>query len=138
MGLSEAGARRAESRMQERLPDQPRAISVRYEKRLERIVIALSTGLEFAVPVKLAQGLAGARPEDLREIEISPTGLGLHWPRLDADLHLPALLEGVLGSRCWMARRLGKAGGQVRSSGKAAAARANGKRGGRPRKRTDR
>jgi hypothetical protein len=36
----------------------------------------------------------------------------LHWPRLDADLYLPALMEGVIGSRRWMARVMGKAGGR--------------------------
>jgi hypothetical protein len=60
--------------------------------------------------------------------------LGLHFPTLDADLYLPSLLEGFLGSRRWMAAQLGKAGGSVTSSAKTAAARANGKRGGRPRK----
>jgi hypothetical protein len=53
-------------------------------------------------------------------------------PRLDADLYVPALLEGVLGSRRWMAARLGAVGGQARTQAKAAAARANGRRGGRP------
>jgi hypothetical protein len=58
----------------------------------------------------------------------------LHFPKLDADLYLPALLEGLLGSKRWMAARLGKHGGQARSAAKAAASRENGKRGGRPRK----
>ena len=83
-----------------------------------------------------AQGLAGASPSDLAEIEITPSGYGLHWPKLDADLWLPALLEGVFGSRVWMAARLGAEGGKVTSDAKAAAARENGKRGGRPPKRT--
>jgi len=43
-------------------------------------------------------------------------------------------LEGFLGSKRWMAAQLGKAGGQTRSKAKAAAARSNGKLGGRPRK----
>ena len=44
------------------------------------------------------------------------------------------LLEGVLGSKSWMAARLGAAGGRARSDAKAAASRGNGKRGVRPRK----
>jgi hypothetical protein len=39
----------------------------------------------------------------LSKIEISPSGLGLHFPAIDADLYLPALLDGFLGSRRWMA-----------------------------------
>ena len=56
------------------------------------------------------------------------------WPKLDADLYLPALIEGALGSKRWMAARLGSRGGQVRSEAKAGASRENGKLGGRPRK----
>jgi hypothetical protein len=94
----------------------------------------LNHGVEFIFPTEIAEGLAGAAPADLAEIEISPSGLGLHWPRLDADLYLPGLLSGMFGSRQWMAAELGAAGGRARSRAKAAAARDNGKRGGRPRK----
>ncbi len=62
-------------------------------------------------------------------IEISPSGLGLHFSKLDADLYVPALLEGILGSRHWIAARLAKKGGSVRSAAKAGAARANGRQG---------
>ncbi|MGH8137363.1 MAG: DUF2442 domain-containing protein [Steroidobacteraceae bacterium] len=134
MSLTDADIRRAEKRMQARLKGQPRATSAHYDRRGARIVVGLSNGLELGVPVNLAQGLAGAKPADLSAIEISPTGLGLHWPRLDADLYLPALMEGVFGTRRWMARMMGKAGGRSTSSAKQAAARANGKLGGRPRK----
>ena len=80
------------------------------------------------------QGLEHAKPKQLAKIEISPSGLGLHFPDLDADIYLPGLLEGFLGSRRWMAAQLGKAGGSVTSRAKAAAVRENGKLGGRPRK----
>jgi len=43
-------------------------------------------------------------------IEITPTGLGLHWPRWDADLYLPALASGVFGSPRWMAGQMGQKG----------------------------
>ena len=75
-----------------------------------------------------------ARPRDLQEIEISPSGFGLHFPKVDADVYLPGLLSGEVGSRRWMAAKLGQRGGSARSATKAAAARANGKLGGRPRK----
>lgn len=134
MSLTDADIRAAEKRMQARLKEQPHATSARYDRRGARVVVGLSNGLELGVPVELAQGLAGARPADLSDIEISPTGLGLHWPRLDADLYLPALLEGIFGTRRWMAQVIGKAGGRSTSSAKQTAARANGKLGGRPRK----
>jgi hypothetical protein len=134
MSLTDADVRAAEKRMQARLKSQPHAISARYDRRGARVVVGLSNGLELGVPVDLAQGLAGAKPADLADIEISPTGLGLHWPRLDADLYLPALMEGIFGTRRWMARAMGKAGGRSTSSVKQAAARENGRLGGRPRK----
>jgi len=134
MTLTDADIRQAEKRMQARLQRQPHATSARYDRRGARIVVSLSNGLELGVPVSLAQGLADAKASDLADIEISPTGLGLHWPKLDADLYLPALMSGVFGTRRWMARVLGKAGGQATSAAKQAAARANGRHGGRPRK----
>jgi hypothetical protein len=66
-------------------------------------MVTLSNGLELAFPPHLAEGLADAKPTDLAAMVISPSGLGLHWPRLDADLYLPSLLKGVFGSPRWMA-----------------------------------
>lgn len=134
MSLTDIDVRRAEKRMQAHRKEQPRATSARFDRRTARIVVGLSNGLDLGIPVDLAQGLVGAKAADLADIEISPTGLGLHWPRLDADLYLPALLEGVFGTRSWMAQRLGKSGGSSTSLAKRKAARANGKLGGRPRK----
>jgi hypothetical protein len=110
------------------------AVSARYDGEQGRIVVGLNTGVDITFPVELAQGLSGASPADLVEIEISPAGTGLHWPRLDADLYIPALLQGVFGSKNWMAQQLGAAGGAARSDAKKAAARTNGAKGGRPRK----
>lgn len=73
-----------------------------------------------------------AGPEDLAEIVISPSGLGLHWPRLDAGLYVPSLFAGVFGSKRWMAAQLGATGGKTRSPVKVAASRKNGRKGGRP------
>jgi len=47
---------------------------------------------------------------------------------------LPAVLEDFLGTKRWMAARNGKAGGKATTEAKAAAARANGRLGGRPKK----
>ncbi|WP_428395590.1 DUF2442 domain-containing protein [Lichenicoccus sp.] len=112
----------------------PCAVAARYDAGRGRVVITLSTGVELGLAPRSVEGLAGASAEDLRVVEVDALGLGIHFPRLDADLYVPALLEGVLGSRRWMAARLGAAGGQARSAAKAMAARENGRRGGRPRK----
>jgi hypothetical protein len=112
----------------------PTAIAAHYDPRIDRLVIDLSSGLSIAFRPQDAQGFEQAKPEQLTEIEISPSGLGLHFPAIDADVYLPGLLEGFLGSRQWMAAQLGKVGGSARSSAKTSAARTNGKRGGRPKK----
>jgi hypothetical protein len=124
----------ANARGQKVLANTPTAVAARYDRRVGRVVIALSTGLEIGFKPHDAQGLEAARPVQLADIEISPSGLGLHFPQLDADLYLPALLQGFLGSRQWMAQAMGKIGGKSVTPQKADAARANGRLGGRPRK----
>lgn len=108
------------------------AVAARYDRRRARVVVSLNTDVEVTFPPKLAEGLADADPSDLAVIEITPSGLGLHWPKLDADLYVPGLLAGAFGSKKWMAAQLGAAGGSVRSKTKTRAARANGRLGGRP------
>ncbi len=112
----------------------PKAIGAYYDRDSGRIVIRLSSKLDVSFSPRDAEGLQHARTSQLEPIEISPSGFGIHFPKLDADLYLPALLEGFLGSRRWMASQLGHEGGKSRSTAKRAAARANGKLGGRPKK----
>jgi hypothetical protein len=113
----------------------PYALSACYDRKGKRIIIDLSSKMSVSFSPEDAQDLEHARPSQLEEIEVSPSGYGIHFPQLDADFYLPALLEGLLGTRKWMAARLGQVGGRSRSRAKKAAARANGKLGGRPRKR---
>lgn len=134
MALTDMDVKRAEARMQARLKAGPRAVSARYDRRSSRVVIQLDNDLMVAFPSRLAEGLDRATPEDLNDIEITPSGLGLHFAKLDADLYLPALLEGVFGSRRWMAGLMGQAGGKAKTAAKAAASRENGRLGGRPKK----
>lgn len=112
----------------------PQAVAAHYDRASNRIVIRLSSRLELSFSPLDAQGLQHARPSELEEIEITPSGFGIHFPKLDADLYLPGLLEGFLGSKRWMASSLGQIGGKSRSTAKRAAAKANGKLGGRPKK----
>jgi hypothetical protein len=116
----------------------PRAVSAHYDGKMGRIVIQLSSKLFVSFSPADAEGLEDALPSQLKEIEISPSGFGIHFPALDADIYIPGLLEGFLGSKAWMASRLGQMGGRSRSKGKQAASRANGKLGGRPRKAVER
>jgi hypothetical protein len=112
----------------------PKAVSAHYDRISGRIVIHLNSKLIVSFSSRDVQGLERAKPSQLQEIEISPSGFGIHFPLLDADLYVPGLLEGFLGSKKWMAARLGQIGGQSRSRAKKAASRSNGKLGGRPKK----
>ena len=112
----------------------PRAVSAHYDRRSGHIVVHLSSKLIVSFSPRDAQGLEGAKPLQLDEIEISPSGFGIHFPKLDADIYIPGLLEGFLGSKKWMASRLGQIGGKSRSRVKQKASRVNGRLGGRPKK----
>ena len=73
----------------------PPAVAVRYDRRIARVVISLASGLEIAFAPRDVQGLENAHPADLAGAEISPSGLGVHFPKIDADLYIPALLDGL-------------------------------------------
>ena len=116
----------------------PRVVAAHYDRKTGRVVIQLSSKLIVSFSPGDVEGLEEANAAQLGEIEISPSGFGIHFPAVDADLYVPALLDGILGSTRWMASRLGQIGGQSRSRAKKAASRANGKLGGRPTKALER
>ena len=111
---------------------EPRAVGARYDLHSQCFVVELSNGCSFSFPSRLVQGLEGASEDQLSMVQVLGTGSGLHWEALDVDLSVPGLLSGLFGTAGYMARRAG----QVSSPAKAAAARANGAKGGRPRVRT--
>ena len=107
-----------------------RAASAHYDREARRVIVRLTNACTFAFPPELAQGLESAADDQLAQVEILGAGYGLHWPALDVDLSVPGLLSGLFGTASAMARQ----GGRSTSSAKAAAARANGAKGGRPRR----
>ncbi|MPZ37122.1 MAG: DUF2442 domain-containing protein [Rhizobiales bacterium] len=113
---------------------EPRAAAARYDRASGRVIVDLENGCTFAFPPRLAQGLEAASDDQLAAVEILGRGYGLHWEELNVDLSLPGLMAGIFGTKAWMARRAG----QTTSVAKAAAARANGAKGGRPRKTANR
>lgn len=121
-----AGARRR--------ADKVLALSARFDPRRKRLHIELASGRAVAIPVAEIEGLATARPSQIRAMKLTGKGYGLHWPTLDLDLAVPDLIAGCFGTRAWM-QSLARHAGQVKSEAKAAAARANGRKGGRPPKR---
>ena len=110
------------------------ATSARYDRVADRVVIELKNGITLMFPPHLAQGLAGASPEELEDVTISPAGWTVDWKKLGAGFTVDGLLAGIFGGEKWMAQHFGRKGGQVRSEAKTKAVRENGKKGGRPRK----
>jgi hypothetical protein len=110
--------------------NEPRAAAARYDRTSSRVIVDLENGCTFAFPPHLAQGLESATDDQLAAVEILGRGYGLHWEELDVDLSLPGLMAGIFGTKAWMAGHAGRA----TSPAKAAASRANGAKGGRPRK----
>lgn len=127
--LTDATIRRANRRGREYMRSHPVAQRARYDSANDRIIVDLQNGCTFAFPPRLVQGLECASPEQLGRVEID-SGIGLHWSELDVDYSVAGLMAGIFGTRSYMASRAGSA----TSPAKVAAARANGRLGGRPRK----
>ena len=116
------------------MQDVVRAQSARYDQHSGRIEVALTNGCLYAFPTLLIEDLSSAGPTELAEVRVDGQGLNLHWPKLGADISVPALVAGIFGTKAWMNSEFARRAGQSRSMAKASASRQNGARGGRPRK----
>lgn len=123
------------AREAERVADrtEPRARTARYDEQRKRIVVELKSGAAFAVPVALLDELDEASPVLLAQVEPISEGEALAWEALDVHISVPGILATMLGPE--LVRAFARRGGSATSEAKAAAARANGRRGGRPRRR---
>ncbi|TVR79627.1 MAG: DUF2442 domain-containing protein [Rhodospirillales bacterium] len=124
----------AERRGAHVLADEPRAASARYDPASGEVRVGLTNGCSFTFPARRVQGLEAASDADLAAVEVLGQGIGLHWERLDVDVSVPGLLAGLFGTRAWTDRERAARAGRATSPAKAAAARANGAKGGRTRK----
>ncbi|MCE7981130.1 MAG: DUF2442 domain-containing protein [Caldilinea sp. CFX5] len=123
----------AQQRGREQLQTEPQAQSITYDQQKGHFVIELKSGVTVLLPAHLLQGLEHATPAALADVQLGPRGASLHWESLDVSFSLAGLLAGVFGTRAWM-QEMGRRGGSATSTAKAAAARLNGKKGGRPAK----
>lgn len=120
-------------RVRRERPDEPRAISVRYDASSDRVLVELNNGCVFGFPVWMVPGTSRATPEELANVTIQAHGEAIAWEDLNADTNVNGLILEVLHVRDWAAKYLGS----LTSPAKAEAARENGKKGGRPRKRAN-
>jgi hypothetical protein len=121
----------AKERWQQERRLQPAASDVRYDPSSGRIVVEFSNGAAFMVPARALEGLQEASDADLSEVELLGQ-TGLHWEKLDVDFSIQGLMRGIFGSHAFVEAQ--RRGGQSRSMAKVAASRANGAKGGRPKK----
>ena len=112
---------------------EPYAEAVSYNPKTGMVDLTLRGGVELAFPASALYGLDvdNATAEELEDVRVVG-GRSLFWDSLDVQMSLTAVLGRVLGvlTSSEAARRAGS----VRSEAKTATARANGAKGGRPRK----
>ena len=125
---------RARAKGEARAADPSAVVHARYDVARDAIDLEFRSGGVITIPRGVVPGLEDAPTTTLETISVSPAGDALSWPSLDVDVHVPGLVERAFGTRLF-ARATGQRGGQRRSKVKTAAARANGAKGGRPRKR---
>ena len=104
MVLTDAQIEAAEARGRELMEREPRAVEARFDRQSGRVELTLANGCAYAFPVHLVQDLQGAGEEVLARLEVDGPGFNLHWPTLDVDLYVPALVAGVFGTRAWVTR----------------------------------
>jgi hypothetical protein len=83
-------------------PDPLAAVEAKYDHASNVLLVRLNTGRRLAIPREDMQGLRDASPEDVAEIEILGSGVGLHWEKLNVDFSVDGLANGRYGSRKWM------------------------------------
>jgi hypothetical protein len=57
-----------------------------------KLHVSLADGRALSAPLWWYTRLAGASPEELNEVELTP--LGIHWPQLDEDISVASIFRG--------------------------------------------
>jgi hypothetical protein len=90
----------------------------------DSLIVELRDGRTVSVPLKWYPRLAEGSPRERRRWELIGPGLGIHWPELDEDVSVEALLNGLSSNESttslqrWRASR--RAGARRTGSARAA------------------
>lgn len=110
-----------------------RAAGVRYDLDRDAIEIELTDGAAVRLPRTMVEEFRDVPPADMAELRVSPAGYGIKLDEYDIGISVHGLIA-ALATPGDAAASLGKLGGAARSDAKRVSARANGAKGGRPRK----
>lgn len=108
------------------------ARSARYSPTRDSFILKMYTGASVELPRRLVPYVNKAPKHLAAEVELMPAGGMLHWERLDMDHSVPGLIREIFGLN-----RDFRRAGATKSKARAAASRANGRLGGRPRKKRE-
>ena len=109
-------------------PGDPALTAVRYSSERDRFELAFENGMEWAIPRRLVRGFEHATHAQLARVGFS--GTGLMFEDADEGFDAQEVAADLFGMWTFFARM----GGQARTEAKSATSRANGKKGGRPRR----
>ena len=129
----------ATRRGEEKMARLSKAKSAKIDPKTRRLILDMESGVTLLVPIDLVQGLQTADVKALRDFELVLNGTQIHWETLDVQFYVESFLQGVFGTKRWMAglrehlAEIGRKGGSSRSAAKRQASAENGKKGGRPR-----
>jgi len=118
---------------QRRRATERRAAGVRYDPNRDSIEIELTDGAAVRLPRTMVEEFRDVPPTDMAKLRVSPVGYGIKLDEYDIDISVHGLIA-ALATPGDAASSLGKLGGAARSEAKRVSARANGAKGGRPRK----
>ncbi|MHB8433393.1 MAG: DUF2442 domain-containing protein [Candidatus Tyrphobacter sp.] len=108
--------------------------SVGYDARADAMRLTLSSGVRLSIPRSQIPPLVKADSEQLAAVYAGNGGATISQDDLDVDVFVPGLLDRLFGRT--IRGDLGRRAGKVSTVAKARAARRNGRKGGRPKKRT--
>jgi hypothetical protein len=111
--------------------------SVRYDEKRKNIALGLANGVEIALPVSAIRELADVPIRHLRELRLSVSGEALVLSAADVHMSTDGLLRDIVRMlpREFISAQFAASGGARTSPAKAVASAANGRLGGRPKKR---
>jgi hypothetical protein len=124
---------RARARGARRARDGSALVDARYNARRDTLELTFRGGGSMVIPRTLVPGLVRVTAATLGTPVISAGGDALSWPALDLDVYVPGLVARAFGTQLF-AGATGRQGGRRRSKAKSAAAKLNGAKGGRPRR----